>query len=109
MNSELKAMDRQELRRELLARSEARRNSLRGRIAHGIMLIFLALACVIALASFFVKDHLSIDPKIAAGILLMAGGFGKALMGKMPGRLAELGAKATVVLWGYSFVQWLGW
>jgi hypothetical protein len=105
LNSE--ARDRGELRRDLLARSKARRNSLRGRIAHGIMLIFLALACVSALASFVVKDHMGIDPKIAAGILLMAAGFGRELMGKKPGRLAELGAQAAVVLWGYSFVQWL--
>ena len=87
----LKALNREELRRELVARADARRTSLKGRIEHGIMLVFLGLAVIAAAASFFVKDHINIDPKIAAGILLGAAWWGKGLLGKKPGPLADLG------------------
>lgn len=101
---ELKAMEREELRRELVARAEARRTSLTGRIEHGIMLVFLGLAVIAAARSFFVKDHLNIDPKIAAGMLLGAAWWGKGLLGKKPGRLADLGLYLGLALFLLALV-----
>jgi hypothetical protein len=54
---------------------------------------------IAAAASFFVKDHLNIDPKIAAGILLGAAWWGKGLLGKKPGRLADLGRYSCWPSW----------
>jgi hypothetical protein len=48
---------RDEVRQELIARSEARRNSLEGRLQRGFLLSIFALGCVGAVASFFVKGR----------------------------------------------------
>ena len=96
-------------RQELLARSEARRNSLTGRIERGIMLMIFALACVSAAASLILPGHMGMNPLSSVAGLLAAGYFVPALMGKKPGRLAELGLWVATVLWAHLFLQWLGW
>jgi hypothetical protein len=106
-------MDREQIRRELLARSEARSKTLKFKIERGFMLTLIALAWVSALASFFVKGHMGHDPKLALAVLLTTPSLALSLLGRKSGfwteKLTALGAYVGGALFLCVFLQWMGW
>ncbi|MBV9063710.1 MAG: hypothetical protein JOY77_12400 [Alphaproteobacteria bacterium] len=79
--------------------------SLKFRIERGILVTILALACMGAAASFFVKG-MGTNPMLAVAMLLSAPSMALSLYGKR-GRLAKLAASVGGALFLYVVVRWL--
>jgi hypothetical protein len=82
-------------------------------LQRGFMLTLIALACVTAVASFFVKDHMGMDPKFAAGVLLSMPSLALGLLGRKPGiiaaQLIEMARYVGGALFLCVFFHWMGW
>ena len=92
-----------EVRQQLLARAEARRNSLRGRVERWIMLALTAGACVSAVSTLLAKGV----EAHAVGLLLLAPAFVMILLNHKPPKLLVLSAYVGVALFVWSFAHWL--
>ena len=94
-------MDRQSIGTE-----SAQQASPKFRIERWIMLTIVALACISALASLFVKGHMGTNPMIAAAVLLSAPSLALSLYRKPP-RLVTAAAAIGAALFVWVFMQWL--
>jgi hypothetical protein len=72
-------------------------------------LALFALGSAAAVASFFVKDHMGIDPKHAMAGLITVPYFLKVLLGREPGLLARVSFYVGGILLLSLWLQYWGW